>query len=415
MIKSIQFTSFNGELNIPPSKSEAQRALLCAALADGESTIQNVGISDDVKAMLENIRRLGVKCEVSENEINLSGNAIFRDGLELNSGESGLGFRLLSGICAVKAGKQTITGEGSLLNRQQHFYENNLNQFGAQVVSNDGFLPLLFQGQLKGVEIHVDGSESSQYISGLLMGLPLLDQSTTLCVKNSKSIPYIEMTLETLKQFGVKILHDKFKEYSIRGNQKYTSCNYIVESDWSSAGCWLVAAALGNKIEIKGLSLESKQADLKLLNALKAANCEVTSSENKIVVDGTKRHGFEFDATHCPDLFPALVALAAFCKGKSIIQGVSRLVNKESDRGAVLQKEFAKIGIKIDFNEDQMTIHGGTILYSAEVDSNHDHRIAMCLAIVGTKINGGLTIRNAEAVSKSYPEFWEHFDQLSVS
>ena len=197
MIKSIQFTSFNGALNIPPSKSEAQRALLCAALADGESTIQNVGISDDVKAMLENIRRLGVKCEVSENEINLSGNAIFRDGLELNSGESGLGFRLLSGICAVKAGKQTITGDGSLMNRQQHFYENNLNQFGALVVSNDGFLPLLFQGQLKGVEIHVDGSESSQYISGLLMGLPLLDQSTKLCVKNPTSTPYIEMTLET--------------------------------------------------------------------------------------------------------------------------------------------------------------------------------------------------------------------------
>ncbi len=415
MIKSIQFTSFNGAINIPPSKSDEQRALLCAALSDGESVVRNVGISDDVKAMLENIRRLGVKCEVSENEINLSGNAIFRDGLELNSGESGLGFRLLSGICAVKTGKQTITGEGSLLNRQQHFYENNLNQFGAQVVSNDGFLPLLFQGQLKGIEIHVDGSESSQYISGLLMGLPLLDQSTKLCVKNSKSTPYIEMTLETLTQFGVKILHDKFKEYLIRGNQKYTSCNYIVESDWSSAGYWLVAAALGNKIEIKGLSLESKQADLAMLDALKAANCQVNILEKGILIDGSNRQAFQFDATHCPDLFPALVTLAAFCKGKSIIQGVSRLVNKESDRGPVLQKEFAKIGIKIDLNGDQMTIHGGTILYSAEVDSNHDHRIAMCLAIVGTKINGGLTIRNAEAVSKSYPEFWEHFDQLSVS
>ena len=415
MIKSIQFTSFNGAINIPPSKSDEQRALLCAALSDGESVVRNVGISDDVKAMLENIRRLGVKCEVSENEINLSGNAIFRDGLELNSGESGLGFRLLSGICAVKTGKQTITGEGSLLNRQQHFYENNLNQFGAQVVSNDGFLPLLFQGQLKGVEIHVDGSESSQYISGLLMGLPLLDQSTKLCVKNSKSTPYIEMTLETLKQFGVKILHDKFKEYLIRGNQKYTSCNYIVESDWSSAGYWLVAAALGNKIEIKGLSLESKQADLAMLDALKAANCQVNILEKGILIDGSNRQAFQFDATHCPDLFPALVTLAAFCKGKSIIHGVSRLVNKESDRGSVLQKEFAKIGLTIDLNGDQMTIHGGTILYSAEVDSNHDHRIAMCLAIVGTKINGGLTIRNAEAVSKSYPEFWEHFDQLSVS
>ena len=322
---------------------------------------------------------------------------------------------MLSGICAVKAGRQTITGEGSLLYRQQHFYEKNLNQYGAQVVSNNGFLPLTFQCQLTSNEMHVDGSESSQYISGLLMGLPLLEQNTKLIVENSTSRPYIEMTLDTLKQFGVVISHDNFEEYSIQGNQKYTGCNYNVESDWSSASCWLVVAALGNDIEIKGLSLESKQADVKLLNALKAANCEVSSSENKIVVDGTKRHGFEFDATHCPDLFPALVALAAFCKGKSIIQGVSRLVNKESDRGAVLQKEFAKIGIKIDFNEDQMTIHGGTILYSAEVDSNHDHRIAMCLAIVGTKINGGLTIRNAEAVSKSYPEFWEHFDQLSVS
>ena len=246
MIKSIQFTSFNGELNIPPSKSDAQRSLFCAALADRESTIQNVGKSDDVKAMLENIARLGVKCEVSENEIKLSGKAIFRDGLELNSGESGLGFRLLSGICAVKSGKQTIIGEGSLLNRQQLFYENNLNQYGAQVVSNNGFLPLTFQGQLTSNEMHVDGSESSQYISGLLMGLPLLEQNTKLIVENSTSRPYIEMTLETLKQFGVVISHDNFEEYSIQGNQKYTGCNYNVESDWSSASCWLVVAALGN-------------------------------------------------------------------------------------------------------------------------------------------------------------------------
>ena len=414
MIKSIHFTSFNGELNIPSSKSDAQRSLLCAALSDGESVVKHTGNSDDVKAMLENVQRLGVKYQISENEIKLSGKANFNTGLELNSGESGLGFRLLSGICVVKEGQQTITGKGSLLNRQQFFYEKNLNQYGAQVVSSDGFLPLTFKDQLTSNEMHVDGGESSQYISGLLMGLPLLDQNTTLHVTNSTSTPYIAMTIDTLKQFGVEISHDKFEEYSIQGNQKYTSCNYLVESDWSSASCWLVAAALGNDIVIKGLSLESKQADVKLLNALKAANCLVNILEKGILIDGSNRQAFEFDATHCPDLFPALVTLAAFCEGKSIINGVSRLVNKESDRGCVLQKEFAKIGVTIDLTEDRMIIHGGMALHSTEVDSNHDHRIAMCLAIAGTKIKGGLTIKNAEAVSKSYPEFWEHFDQLSV-
>jgi 3-phosphoshikimate 1-carboxyvinyltransferase len=411
MEKDIKGVELSGKVVIPPSKSDGQRAILCAGLSAGKSIIYNVGQSNDELAMIRNIQQFGAKVEIRENEIEVDGSINFPQNVEFNCGESGLGLRLMTSICSVFEGKHTLTGEGSILNRSQTFFSEEFPKMGLEVESNNGFLPITLNGHLKPGIYKVDGSQSSQYISGLLMALPLLKSDSALIIEDLKSKPYIDMTLSTLASFGIEIRIEGNK-YIIQGNQFYTPTNYKVENDWSSASCWLAAAALGQKIELSGLSISSKQADVAMLDALYAANCNVEFLVDSIRVDGENRRAFTFDATDCPDLFPALVVLAFGCSGKSIVKGVRRLKNKESDRGEVLQREFNKLGIKIELLDDEMHIFGGTLLKRADVNSHNDHRIAMCLGITGTLIEEGITIHGAEAVAKSYPSFWDDFNEL---
>jgi 3-phosphoshikimate 1-carboxyvinyltransferase len=413
MEKDIKGVELSGKVVIPPSKSDGQRAILCAGLSAGKSIIYNVGQSNDELAMIRNIQQFGAKVEIRENEIEVDGSINFPQNVEFNCGESGLGLRLMTSICSVFEGKHTLTGEGSILNRSQTFFSEEFPKMGLEVESNNGFLPITLNGHLKPGIYKVDGSQSSQYISGLLMALPLLKSDSELIIEDLKSKPYIDMTLSTLASFGIEIRIEGNK-YIIQGNQFYTPTNYKVENDWSSASCWLAAAALGQKIELSGLSISSKQADVAMLDALYAANCNVEFLVDSIRVDGENRRAFTFDATDCPDLFPALVVLALGCSGKSTVKGVRRLKNKESDRGTVLQREFNKLGIKIELLDDEMHIFGGTLLKSAVVNSHNDHRIAMCLGITSTLIEDGITIHGAEAVAKSYPGFWVELDGLFV-
>lgn len=413
MEKEIKGVQLSGKINIPPSKSDGQRAVLCAGLATGQSIISNLGASNDEKAMVQNIQQFGAKVEIRGNETVIDGSISFPNNAEFNCGESGLGLRLMTGICAIFEGKHTLTGEGSILNRSQSFFIEEFPKMGLEVESNNGFLPITLNGHLKPGIYTVDGSQSSQYISGLLMALPLLKADSELIVHELKSKPYIDMTLSTLTSFGIDIRVEG-NRYFIPGNQFYSATNYKVESDWSSASCWLAAAALGQKIELSGLSISSKQADVAMLDALYAANCNVEFLVDSIRVDGEKRRAFTFDATDCPDLFPALVVLAVGCIGKSIVKGVHRLRNKESDRGVVLQEEFEKLGVKIEFSEDEMHIYGGTLMKSAKVNSHNDHRIAMCMGIAATVIEDGVIIQDAESVSKSYPTFWDDLEDLVV-
>lgn len=413
MLKSIPEIELKGTVAIPPSKSDCQRALLAAALAKGKSVLHNYGESDDEMAMLRNIIALGARVENSgTSALEIQGIEMFPMSAKINAGESGLGVRLLTSILAAHEGEFIIDGKGSLLNRSQHFFEIYLPEFGAEVKSTDGFLPLIIKGPLVGQEVKIDGSLSSQFLSGLLMALPLSTTNSVLVVDNLKSFPYVQMTLDTLEKFGIEIENDNFNIFRIKGNQKYSAAKYSIESDWSSASYWLVAAAIGHDIRIEGLNPQSLQADRALLDALDVANCFVTSVDGQLTVDGNDRRAFEFDATHCPDLFPALVTLAAFCEGTSTIKGVSRLATKESDRGLALQEEFGKLGLEIELNGDIMSVNGGQVLHSNKVHSHRDHRIAMCLAIAGTKIAGGIEIEDAEAVGKSYPGFWDDLEDL---
>lgn len=415
MQKIIHPQPYTGTIHIPSSKSDGQRALLAAALAKGESVLHNAGNSKDEKAVLETIQLLGATVErLGDRQLKIKGIQHFPSEAQLDLHESGLGIRLVTSICAAHEGKFTITGSGSLAQRPMHFFEETLPQLGVKIQSAGGFIPLEIEGPMQGSEVVLDGSLSSQYLSGLLMALPLLKTESRLEVQDLKSIPYVQMTLNTLAQFGIDIQHYGFEQFVISGNQKYLSTEYTIEGDWSSASYWLVASALGQQISVSGLSLTSLQADKAILEVFEKANCMLEFHEDSIQVNGENRQPFVFDATHCPDLFPALVTFASLCDGRSDIKGVHRLAHKESNRGEVLKAEFEKLGVNIVLNDDVMHIYGKTSIEGGKVSANNDHRIAMCLAIAGMFADAPVEIDGAESVEKSYLDFWGDLANLQV-
>jgi 3-phosphoshikimate 1-carboxyvinyltransferase len=415
MKKNIQPGKRFGTIAIPASKSDGQRALLAAALSKGESKLINLGESKDELAMLSAIKNLGAKVkQLDESTFIVKGIQTFPKEAELNMGESGLGIRLITSVCAAHMGVYMIYGKGSLEKRPLTFFEDTLPLFNAGISSNAGLIPLEITGPMRGSTVELDGSQSSQYISGMMMALPLLKEDSRIHVSNLNSLPYLQMTLDTLNKFGIEVSHQNYEDFIIRGNQNYISTTYSIESDWSSASYWLVASALGYNIQLTGLSMTSLQADKNILEAFEAANCLVEFRENKIRINGKNRKPFKFDATHCPDLFPALATFASLCDGKSEIKGVSRLTHKESNRGIVLQEEFANIGVVIILDGDIMHIHGKNSIEGGKVNSHNDHRIAMCFAIAGLFSDDEIEINGAEAVAKSYPTFWVDLEGLFV-
>jgi len=415
MKKVIQPGKRFGTIAIPASKSDGQRALLASALAKGESKLINLGESKDELAMLSAIKNLGAKVkQLDESTFVVKGIQTFPKEAELNMGESGLGIRLITSVCAAHQGVFMVYGKGSLERRPLTFFEETLPLFNAGISSNNGLIPLEIEGPMTGSTVEMDGSQSSQYISGMMMALPLLKDDSRIHVTNLNSLPYLQMTLDTLNKFGIEVSHQNYEDFIIRGNQNYISTTYSIESDWSSASYWLIASALGYNIQLTGLSMTSLQADKNILEAFEAANCLVEFRENKIRINGKNRKPFKFDATHCPDLFPALATFASLCDGKSEIKGVSRLTHKESNRGIVLQEEFANIGVVIILDGDIMHIHGKNSIEGGKVNSHNDHRIAMCFAIAGLFSDDEIEINGAEAVAKSYPTFWVDLEGLFV-
>ncbi len=410
---TIKPKTYQGIIHIPPSKSDSQRAVLIAALGNGKSVLTNVGNSNDEMAMLANAEKLGaVITRIDEKTYSITGNFEQAVVTELDCGESGLGVRLLTPVASLKTQEVNLTGEGSLLQRDQSFFEQFLPEMGVKIELTEGKLPIRVSGPLQSGMYAVDGSESSQYISGLLIAFSQTEGTTHLQVENSTSTPYIDMTLHTLKSFGVNIRETNKGTYEITGKQPILGTNYTIDGDWSSASYWLTAAALGMEISVRGLSLSSKQADKAILNAFMLAGCRILDTENGLKIDGTARKPLDVDATDCPDLFPALTTYAALTPGTSRIKGVHRLANKESNRGVALQQEFAKLGIAVRLEEDTMLIEGNTTIVPAVISSHNDHRIAMCLAIASLVTGVELTIEQADAVGKSYPGFWNDLEAL---
>ncbi len=407
-----------GKAAAPGSKSAAQRMIACSLLAQGESTIVNFPMNNDCQAALNMAQSLGAVVSVKGEDISIRGGYphAFRSGIrnpksKLQCGESGLAARMFTSIAALSDQKFSIEGEGSLLNRTVSDFETILPEFGVSIITNNGHLPLTVEGPMKGAEMTLDASVSSQFLSGLLMALPRVGEGSVIHVKNLKSKPYIELTLQIQQMFGVKIKTQGLSHFMIEPAQ-YIAQKLQVPGDWSGAAFLLVAAALcsDSGIEITNLQTSSAQADRAILQALELAGVEIKKTGDGVFIKTAQIGAFDFDANDCPDLFPPLAVLAAFANGVSTIHGVKRLTHKESDRAKALQLEFAKANIRILIRDDEMKIYPAPVR-RAIINSHNDHRIAMAAAILGVA-GDRITIRGAEAVNKSFPQFFEVLKSL---
>ncbi len=423
-------SKISGSQIAPASKSSMQRACAAALLHTGKTIIHNPGHSNDDVAALDVIQKLGAVVEVSPSTVTVDSNGVHPIGPTMNCGESGLGIRMFTPIAALSSQSIKIEGKGSLVKRPMHFFDEILPKIGVGIQSQEGFLPIQIQGPLKASSITVDGSLSSQFLTGLLMAYAATEKyDVEIKVVNLKSRPYIDLTLAVLNSFGWNVKHTNYESYRFYEHTPLQPViEYTVEGDWSGAAFLLVAGAIAGPLKVKGLQLNSTQADKKIISALISAHASIVIHVDGIIVgeesdsnDNASNSNrlasltaFEFDATDCPDLFPPLVALAAVCKGVTTIKGVSRLAHKESDRGLTLQTEFAKMGIRINLEGDIMSIHGGTTIQSTTVFSQHDHRIAMACAVAALVANGPIEITEAEAIHKSYTDFFTHLQQVGA-
>ena len=420
---TIQPSSLSGTITAAASKSSMQRACAAALVRKGESIIRNPGISNDDKAALKVIQALGATVEqLEDGSIKITSEGVNAVTNEVNNGESGLGIRMFAPIVALNAKEMTINGEGSLLTRPMDFFDEIFPQLGIDIISNGGKLPLKVHGPLQPKNITIDGSLSSQFLTGLLLAYSALDaKDVTITVTNLKSKPYVDLTLSVMEQFFLKAPENKdYKEFYFSAesaNYENTFIDYTVESDWSGGAFLLVAGAVAGNITVKGLDINSTQADKKVIEALQTCGSNISINGSDIsfppLGDGGM-HSFRFDATDCPDLFPPLAALAAYCEGTTVIEGVLRLAHKESDRGITIQDELGKMGVVVELQGNLMLIHGGKGLHGAHIHSRHDHRIAMMCAVAALKAEGETIIDEAQAVSKSYPNFYEHIQSLGA-
>ncbi len=440
-------SELKGNILAPASKSSMQRACAAALVAAKRSVIYNPGHSNDDKAAMGIIEALGATIEKGNEEIIIDSSGFAgvlppslserRQGEEaiINCGESGLSIRMFTPLAALTGNKITINGEGSLVTRPMDFFDEILPQVGVSIRSNDGKLPLVIQGPLQPKNITIDGSLSSQFLTGLLLAYaasPNHDgagasenadsNKVSIKVNNLKSKPYIDLTLDVMRKFGLRVPENRNYEEFVFDYSKSNSPSsgggrgeaYTVEGDWSGGAFLLVAGAIAGNITVRGLSMSSTQADKKITEALISANAGIAIEAKGIRLHKAAMNAFEFDATDCPDLFPPLVALAAYCNGITKIKGVSRLAHKESDRGITLQQEFSKMGLQVELDGDMMYVHGGKGLKGALVHSRHDHRIAMACAVAALRAEGNTVIEEANAVNKSYPDFYDHIQSLGA-
>ena len=411
MMKAIISTSIlNGEVHVPPSKSAMQRALALALLNNGETIINNFGKSKDDETAIQIIKDLGADVFIYDSSIKVLSKGEINPPLIINCNESGLALRMFAPIIALSGKQVRLTGTGTLNNRKIGLFEDILNALNVQIETNNGFLPLTLNGQMLPTDLVIDGSKSSQYLTGLLFAFAKsVYKPTVITVEQLVSKPYIDLSLQLLKHFGYNVIHDHYCRFIISPVKSLVSnYTYTVEGDWSSAAFFIVAAAISGDLLISGLEMNSCQSDKKIMEVLNLAGAAFNIKNEGIEVKKSDHlSAFEFDATDCPDLFPSLTVLAINSIGISKIKGVKRLFDKESNRASTLVSEFSKLGASIQIDNDDMIIAGGKMLIGANVDAHHDHRIAMALAIAGLNIEGDVIINNAESVSKSFPDFFK--------
>lgn len=394
--------NIQGTISLPASKSMMQRVCACALLHTGKTTITNPGNSNDDKAAISIIQKLGATVDcISKDAIEVVSNGVAATSAMIDCMESGLSARLFIPIAALSNKGITITGSGSLLQRPMTEYINLLPELGVTVIASGESLPMSVEGPLTPANITIDGSMSSQFLSGLLIVYAFTaTEPVTINVTNLNSKPYIDLTLQVLQQFGKFVQHYNYQSFSVSPAIPNTQdINMHIETDWSAAANFIVARAIAYAdISIPNLNYQSTQAD-------KAIQEVVTDS----------KEAFDFDATHCPDLFPILSIYAACCNGESSITGLQRLVHKESNRIETIMAMLDSLGIAYLIEDDTITIQGGQSFNGCTINGHNDHRIVMAAAVAALTAKGSVTILGAEAVNKSYPDFFNTLSALGVN
>jgi 3-phosphoshikimate 1-carboxyvinyltransferase len=418
MIALVSPCKIEGVVTVAASKSAMQRACALALLNKGTTIIQNPGRSDDDIAALNIIQALGATVIQQGGSLLVKSSGVINGAGEINCGESGLSLRMFAAIAALSDNEIILGGTGSLLKRPVHFFDQVFPLLNVTTCTNNGYLPVTIKGPLIPSNIGIDGSQSSQYLTGLLFAFAKAAKTRiTLAVSELKSKPYIDLSLQMLKHFGYSVTHEDYAKFFVDPvAESNKNINYFTEGDWSGAAFLLVAGAIAGNIRVKGLDIYSAQADRAIVDVLAEAGADITVEGSCILVsNGRALKAFEFDATDCPDLFPPLVVLAAYCRGVSVIKGISRLAGKESNRAESLKTVFRAMGVKIVLDQDNMIIHGGELIQPATVSSHHDHRIAMACAVAALGASGDINISGAEAIDKSYPAFFDHLQMLGAS
>ena len=463
-------------VQMPCSKSFAQRAIIAAALSEGVSVLRGYSPCGDNESAIAVARALGAEVTVGlsyasgnvakdGSALTIKGISAKRNSLKINTlhtGESGLLTRMMIPLLSVlNDGDIRVTGEKTLTGRPLKGAPEIMSAFGVRLVqagerasfsagstasvanaASEVFVPLDINGSLNAGKASISGISGSQIISGLLMALPLLEGDTVIELNNPKSIPYLFITMDVMKAFGVKVWCDmeggeEFAEskdwsdctsitFHIKGGQAYKAADMDIEGDWSSAANFLVAGAVFGRVELTGLDTKSLQADLSIMDILMEAGASLSQlgdddPKGLIHVQRAPLSAFEVDAANCPDLFPIVAVLAAFCEGTSRIAGVGRLANKESDRGKAILEMLTKMGVNAKISGDKLIVEGHslarrslthTLLRGGSYTSHHDHRMVMALRVAGIGADSPIEIDDTQCVAKSFPTFGELFGKL---
>ncbi len=418
----------SGAVNIPPSKSLSHRGIMCAGLSKTVSVVDNLIYSDDISTTIQAMKQFGMEVLKEEKigerykltlqnkkieDFEESGTKMVQMKTAINCSESGTTIRFMMPFFTFSDEPLTFKGRGRLVERPYETFYKILREKGVAYETTNGLLPVTIKGELPSGEFKMAGNVSSQFISGLMLVLPLLKGDSTIELTTPlESKGYVDMTVDTSEKFGVEIENRAHETYLIKGGQTYKGTHYTVEGDYSQAAFWLVASCIGNDVLLRGMQPKSLQGDQEILQIIEALGAEIVWNQDELAVGRQSLDGIVVDASQCPDIVPVLTVLLSLARGTSEIINAGRLRIKESDRLNAICTELNKMGGNVEEKPEGLVIHGVQGFKGAKVDSWNDHRIAMALAIAASRADGDVEITGYESVRKSYPMFWKDYEML---
>lgn len=411
IVKYLPFTP-SGSVTAPPSKSDVHRAIICAALSKGVSTISPVALSNDIKATIGCIEALGAKTHIENNVLTVDGTQLFSNKTAtLDCGESGSTLRFFIPVAAVGGVNAGFIGSGRLPQRPIGIFTDLLPNFGVNC-ETEGGLPLKISGILQSGTFKIPGNVSSQFITGLLFALPLLENDSDIVLTSPiESVGYINMTIYTMSKFGVEIETTDFG-WHIKGNQSYKPCSYTTDGDWSQAAFFMVSGAINGSITVNGVNRDSAQGDRKIAELISQFGAEVLQTDSGVTVKSGKMHAITIDASQIPDLVPVLAVCASFAEGTTRIINAQRLRIKESDRLKTTANLINNLGGNVRELSDGLEITGVNQLIGGSADGCNDHRIVMSAAVCAAGLDGEIECSDALSINKSYPEFFNDYNSI---